>query len=252
MNESQYRVEWMEDPEEFRGDISATVSVEGHHWREIGAQFSSVEDEQTGPVDLAAGTVEFPGGAVQFGLLDYGSDVTYLLTPVSGRAKEELATLALLALAEAGALSLDDVLEESNPYEEPSLTERVTVLEQWAGEAIAEAESTAVPVAVDVEIPAEYPSVPPGHIVGRRLVSGESTRLRHVGTIKVFNAHRGGLISPQGGGKEIFVHPASINNLNAIAAGAKVTFRYAIEPGGGEGEPGDPGAAAEVELPEEA
>lgn len=238
MTESQYKIEWLRDPGQFRGDIAATIGIDGDHWREAGAHFLSVEDEQTGPVDIAAGIVEFPGGAVQFGLLDYGVGTTYLLTPASGPAKEELASLALLALAEAGALSLDEVLDERNPYE-TSLTERVAVLEQWAGEAVAEAESTAVPVAVEVEVSGSYPAAAPEARMFRPMASGESLVTRHTGIVKDFDTQKGGFISPEGGGKEIFVHPTSVSNLDRIAAGATVVFRYAIEPRGGEAEAED-------------
>lgn len=227
MSESQYRVEWLDDPQVFHGDISASMSLGRDHWRAVGAPFTQLEDDQTGPFEMAAGTVEFPGGAVEFGLLDFGSDVTYLLTPASGVAKEEMATLALVALAEIGVLSLDDVLDESNPYEEPSLTERISALETWAGEAIAKVETSAVPVAVDLEMPIE-PTVNIQRYVQSR-VGSVSPGIRHVGTLKAFDLGKGGVIEPQGGGKEIFVPPSVGRNLQDLAAGAVVTFRYTIK-----------------------
>jgi CspA family cold shock protein len=224
----------MKQPEEFAGDIAATMALGGEYWRDLDAPFASFDDGQGGTAELAAGTVEIPGGTVQFGVLDYGGGVTYLLAPATGAAKEKLADLALQGLAEAGALSLDDVMNEDNPYEEPSLAERVSVLEQWAGEAMADAETSAVPVAVDVEVPADYPDVAPEYAPVGEPAEVEPFSVRHIGTIKLLDFGKGyGVISPDGGGKEIFVPVTSVKDKyrQALAEGAKVTFRYTIKAG---------------------
>ena len=47
------------------------------------------------------------------------------------------------------------------------------------------------------------------------------------GTVKWFNDEKGfGFISPDGGGKDLFVHPTAINGsgFKALAEGAKVSY----------------------------
>lgn len=51
--------------------------------------------------------------------------------------------------------------------------------------------------------------------------------MRQTGTVKFFNAARGfGFITPEGGGKDIFVHISALerSGLSALADGQKVTF----------------------------
>ncbi|MDP2621314.1 MAG: cold-shock protein [Hyphomicrobiales bacterium] len=51
--------------------------------------------------------------------------------------------------------------------------------------------------------------------------------MRQNGTVKFFNAQRGfGFITPEGGGKDIFVHISALerSGLPALSDGQKVTF----------------------------
>lgn len=45
------------------------------------------------------------------------------------------------------------------------------------------------------------------------------------GTVKFFNEEKGyGFITPEQGGKDIFVHAKGLNNLSSIKEGDKVSF----------------------------
>ena len=51
--------------------------------------------------------------------------------------------------------------------------------------------------------------------------------MRQTGTVKFFNADKGyGFISPEGGGKDVFVHITAVeqSGMRNLAEGAKISF----------------------------
>jgi cold shock CspA family protein len=60
------------------------------------------------------------------------------------------------------------------------------------------------------------------------VLRGKGTR--RIGTVKHFNVSRGGVIAPEGGGKEIDLPLTSVRSegRDELKEGAKVTFRYGI------------------------
>ena len=66
---------------------------------------------------------------------------------------------------------------------------------------------------------------PPEHVLSRNAMH----RSNHmaVGTVKFFNTQKGfGFISPEGGGKDVFVHATAVEaaGLRSLAEGQRVSF----------------------------
>jgi cold shock CspA family protein len=234
---------WSTTPEQFAGDIGAAVSLDRSAWEQHGANFVKSEEEFGQAVLVAAGTIETSIGETEFGVLDYGAESTYLLAPATGVQNQQLTAVLIEALAKADVLSIGDVLDERSPYAaEESLAQRVAVLEHWAGEVVADATTTAVPVALDVEIPAHYSPSPdePFYVVhsshSRRQFHdmryySTANLERHIGTIKWFDSEKGlGAIEPRDGGKEVVLASDEIITAETPVIGKIVTFRYGLGP----------------------
>jgi CspA family cold shock protein len=57
-----------------------------------------------------------------------------------------------------------------------------------------------------------------------------------IGTVKFFNTSKGfGFISPDGGGKDVFVHASAVEaaGLRSLSEGQKVNFDVVADPRGG-------------------
>ena len=66
---------------------------------------------------------------------------------------------------------------------------------------------------------------PSVHIAQRNLTSKENTMT--IGTVKFFNSSKGfGFISPDGGGKDVFVHASALEaaGMRTLSEGQKVSF----------------------------
>lgn len=233
---STVRPTWDLEPEGFTGDIGAGLSVNRDAWSDLGAKFVEIDDELGGKAWIAAGKLDAPNGPLEFGVLDYGGDVTYVLIPATGTRNERLTALLIDAFVEAGVFSRDEVLDERSPFEtESSLAQRVALLEQWAGETTTEAASTTMPVAVDV-IPCQWAE--PANVSLRKMTIGWLEHFhssgwpnRHIGTVKSFDPDKGlGFISPVEGGREVLLKLEMVVGGTSPGIGEMVMFRYSLEP----------------------
>jgi cold shock CspA family protein len=206
--------------------------MDAQQWKELGAQFTPTPDGEGEEPGLAVGTLGSGSASIQFGILDYGEDQTFLLVPASGEAKEQLARRAVEALVEAGIVEPLDVLDEASPYAlAGALDERITALEQSVGEALAEAQPAAEPVAVDIVVVSGERRIPietkRDHVSWQIL----GTKNRHFGTIKSFDRQSGKVyIEPADGSRRIFAkRDRVIGKAQQLAEGATVEFRYSID-----------------------
>ena len=110
-------ISWTEPTDEFAGEIGTAVAVARKRWEELGAHFSELPDEGAGVAYIALGhaTVEQVEPAeLDFGVLDYDADVSYLLVPGDSPDTEGDVALLLEALLEGELLSVEDLIETAN------------------------------------------------------------------------------------------------------------------------------------------
>jgi|GEM_PF-114689 len=218
-------ISWNKKPENFVGDIAATIARDAEGWRQIGASFSTIDDPESGEVAVASARVQTAIGRVEFGILDYGDATTYMLVPATDEAKSPLVATVLDSLQQLDLLSSDEVLDERSPYEvQASLEARVTALEHWAGDELSEVRAepegmtrASTPGAAYRQFEKQTPG---------RQESRTRTRTR-TGTVKWFSDDKGyGFIKPDDGSKDIFVHHSAIlgEGFRSLTEGAKVTY----------------------------
>jgi CspA family cold shock protein len=66
---------------------------------------------------------------------------------------------------------------------------------------------------------------PSGHVSGRNPI--QQGAIMAIGTVKFFNTSKGfGFISPEGGGKDVFVHASAVEQagMRSLAEGQRVSF----------------------------
>lgn len=233
-------ISWSERPEDFAGDIAATVARDADDWQRTGATFSSIEDRDSGAVAVASALVQTEFGQVEFGVLDYGDDATYLLVPATGKDRDPLAAAILEALLQLEVLSPDDILDERSPREyRASLEARVTALERWAGMELQTTQDAPDAIEGIVDSPAAVPqslrAATGLRTEGRERATSEHETHRKVGTVtgtvKWFSDDKGyGFITPDDGSKDVFVHQSDIQGKRkkSLAVGAKVTFKTSV------------------------
>ena len=223
---------WNRYPGDFTGDIGSVLALDARRWRELGAQFTPMPDNEGEEPGLAVGRIESGTEQLTFGVLDYSEEQTFLLVPASGSAKEQLANAVIKALLEAGAIVAADVMDDPSPFAVArALDERISALEQSVGESLAEAKPAAEPVAVDIVVV----STPRSSIQAeKRKLDLTKIRLlekdRHLGTVKKFDPQEGKVyIEPADGSKIVFVKKDSLVGKNIkLSEGTPVEFRYSI------------------------
>jgi hypothetical protein len=123
-------INWDTEAKMLGADPTATLALDRSAWERLGAIFTELDDGDGETPGLATATVQVAGVPVQFGVLDYNGDTTYLLVP--GTDAERLSTIALLeALQAAHAVRLEtDLLDLANGQPPVTLEDRVAQLER--------------------------------------------------------------------------------------------------------------------------
>ena len=110
MNDSK-QITWLDGVGDFAGDFGASLAVSGDRWRELNAAFETIDDANGGDPGLAVGRIDTDMGELDFGVLDYGAEITYLLVP-SVEQREEMTAAVLTSLEQLGVISIaDDVVD---------------------------------------------------------------------------------------------------------------------------------------------
>lgn len=116
-------------------DPTATVALDRSAWERHDAIFTNIDDGDGEMPGLATATVLVAGVPVQFGVLDYGGDDTYLLVPGTGPERLTSTTALLEALESAGVLRVEeDLLDLATATPPPTLEDRVAELERRLAE----------------------------------------------------------------------------------------------------------------------
>ncbi len=123
-------ISWDSEAKMLGADPTATLALDRSAWERLGAIFTEVDDGDGETPGLATATVQVGGVPVQFGVLDYNGDTTYLLVP--GADAERLSTIALLeTLQAAHTVRLEtDLLDLANGQPPLTLEDRVAQLER--------------------------------------------------------------------------------------------------------------------------
>jgi hypothetical protein len=123
-------ITWDPEAKMLGADPTATLALDRSAWERLGAIFTEVDDGDGATPGLATATAIVAGASLQFGVLDYTGDTTYLLVPETGL--DRRSTVGLLeTLQAAGAIRLDtDLLDLANGEPLITLEERVAQLER--------------------------------------------------------------------------------------------------------------------------
>jgi hypothetical protein len=132
-------IRWNPDVERFDANPAATVVLDRAAWERAGAVFVEQDDGDDEVPGLAVGEIAAGDELVQFGVLDYGEQETFLLVPGRDRAAVDTARAVLSALQAAGVVDLTTQLADFSAGGGPSsshvpLEERVEVLERQFAE----------------------------------------------------------------------------------------------------------------------
>jgi hypothetical protein len=128
-------IRWNPDVECFDANPAATVVLDRAAWERAGAVFVEQDDGDDEVSGLAVGEIAAGDEMVQFGVLDYGEQETFILVPGRDRAAVDTARAVLSALQVAGVVDLTTQLADFSAGDGPSsshvpLEERVEVLER--------------------------------------------------------------------------------------------------------------------------
>jgi hypothetical protein len=124
-------INWDIEAKMLGADPTATVSLDRSAWERAGAVFTNTDDGNGETPGLATATVQVAGVPVQFGVLDYGGEDTYLLVPGTDPERLTTTTALLETLESAGVLRVDrDLLDLATATPPPTLEDRVAQLER--------------------------------------------------------------------------------------------------------------------------
>jgi len=137
-------INWDTEAKMLGADPTATLALDRSEWEHLGAIFTEVDDGNGETPGLATATVRVAGTPVQFGVLDYSDEDTYLLVPGTDPERLTTTTALLETLQAAGALRIDtDLLDTATATPPRTLEDRVADLERRLAET--ESELTARP-----------------------------------------------------------------------------------------------------------
>ena len=128
-------INWDTEAKMLGADPTATVSVHRSAWERHGAIFTELDDGDGEMPGLATATVHIAGVPVQFGVLDYDGEDTYLLVPGTDPDRLTTTTELLEALERTGVLRIDtDLLDLANGKPPLTIEDRVAALERALAE----------------------------------------------------------------------------------------------------------------------
>jgi hypothetical protein len=132
-------IRWNPGVERFDANPAATVVLDRAAWERAGAVFVEQDDGDDEVPGLAVGEITAGDVVIQFGVLDYGEQETFLLVPGRERAAVDTARALLSALQAAGVVDPITQLADFSAGDGPSLSyvpleERVEVLERQFAE----------------------------------------------------------------------------------------------------------------------
>jgi hypothetical protein len=124
-------INWDTTAKMLGADPTASVLLDRSAWEQAGAIFTATDDGNGEMPGLATATVLLAGVPVQFGVLDYDSDSTYLLVPGTDPERLSTTTALLETLQAAGVLRIDtDLLDIADAAPPLTLEDRVADLER--------------------------------------------------------------------------------------------------------------------------
>jgi DNA-binding CsgD family transcriptional regulator len=140
-------ITWIPDADHFDANPAATVALDRARWEALGATFTEVDDGDDETPGLAVGWTAADGVEVEFGVLDYGEDSTFLLVPGRDGAAIDSVRSLIATFARAGILDPDNhVLDVSGDgIARVTLEERVAALERRMAEVAARNAPTTTP-----------------------------------------------------------------------------------------------------------
>lgn len=249
------RVAWHRPAKRLAADPAATIALNRSAWEAVGASFGECDDGQGEMPGLATATVKLSSGPVVIGVLDYGESSTYLLVPGSEPHRFATTAAVLELLESVGVLRIDrDLLDLADGTESPTFEERLIDLERQF-DALTRSSSESREVSIsgaggEISVLALQPRRPTGtvkwfsedeglgFIEARGRVKSVGLRVRGggkgrgvTGTVKWFSDAKGfGFITPDDGGRDLFVHHSGIIGKadGSLAPGVKVSFE--VEP----------------------
>lgn len=119
---------WHPGVDRLDANPAATVALDRARWESLGATFAEADDGDGETPGLAVGQVN----GIDFGVLDYGEEETFLLVADEARAATSPIESLLQALRQAGALDVDRelVVVSGERVLGPALEQRVVTLSE--------------------------------------------------------------------------------------------------------------------------
>lgn len=99
-------ITWRRGASELDAEPAAVLRVTRSRWEAAGATFVEVDDGDGEEVGFAVGQAATSMGPIEFAVLDYGEDTTFLLVPGRDRAAVDRATAVLETLQQRGIAAM--------------------------------------------------------------------------------------------------------------------------------------------------